>query len=265
MGIIRKARNAANLFKDGGIRSILVTLAVQKGLPIPLSSEFVWNSGLQSEVDFWDDYIRTQGSDWPETFALSLDPDSELHARAVDLLPSYDEINVLDVGAGPMTYLGKTVPGKRLNITAIDPLADKYDLLLAKYDVVPPVRTQVLAGEKLSSRFEPQTFDLVFARNCIDHSYAPEKAIVEMVKVLKPGCYALLEHIPNEAENENWAGLHQWNFSSSEAGDFLIGSRAKVLNFTEKYSDICSVSCEVLEENGSSWLITRIRKTEGQI
>ena len=147
------------------------------------------------------------------------------------------------------------------NIIAVDPLADEYDKILHKYSIEPLIRTKKLSAEKLTKEFPSNTFDLVFARNCIDHAYDPEKAILQMIAVVKRNSYVLLEHRPNEADNQNYHGLHHWNFSVSSEGDFLISSKSKQLNITTKYKKICSVSCEILNlGQNDEWLITKIQK-----
>jgi SAM-dependent methyltransferase len=214
---------------------------------------------LLSEIEFWDAYFRTKGLEWPDTYGVRLDPDFPLQPRPAALLPPRSEAHILDVGAGPLTYLGKTREGMRINITAVDPLAHEYDRILHKYQIIPIIRTQKLAAEELTKRFPSNTFDLVFARNCIDHTYDPERAIVQMIDVVKSGGYVLLEHRPNEATAQNYAGLHQWNFFLSANGDFLISSKSKQVNITEKYSKRCTITCEMVVDVGD-WLITRIQK-----
>jgi SAM-dependent methyltransferase len=177
------------------------------------------------------------------------------------LLPVQNDARILDVGAGPLTWLGKKHEGKSINITAIDPLADEYDRILEKYRIHPLVRTEKLAAENLMERFPADSFGLVFARNCIDHSFDPEKAILQMINVVETGGYVLLEHRPNEAENENYSGLHQWNFSMSPEGNFLISSKNDTVDMTRKYQGICIISSEIVYEYGDiDWLIVRIKK-----
>ncbi len=60
-----------------------------------------------------------------------------------------------------------------------------------------------LEAEKITVRFKENIFDLVFARNSINHSYFPEISVLEMIKVIKKNCYVLLLHRTNEAEQEN--------------------------------------------------------------
>ncbi len=85
-----------------------------------------------------------------------------------------------------------------------------------------------------------------------------------MVDVAKNSRYVLLEHRPNEAENEKYWGLHQWNFSMSDKGDFIISSKhmKMEINMTEKYAELCIITCEIVNERtgDGDWLITRIKK-----
>ena len=87
--------------------------------------------------------------------------------------------------------------------------AHHNDKILKKHGIQPLVRTRKLAAEELTKAFPVNTYDLVFARNCIGHSYNPERAILEMINVVKRGRYVLLEHLPNEGKSENYQGLHQ--------------------------------------------------------
>lgn len=218
-----------------------------------------WKSSIKYEVKFWDDYFRTKGLQWKDYYSLKLDPNLPLQPEIVELLPKGNKaIKILDVGAGPLTYLGKKIEGRELLITVVDPLAKEYDKILKKYKVQPIIRTEKLDAEKLTKRFSPETFDLVFARNCIDHAYSPEKAILEMIAVVKTGDYVLMMHRLNEGEKENYRGLHQWNFSMTPIGDFCISSKNNTVNFSEKYKNICKISCTFDPVN--EWLITKILK-----
>lgn len=189
-----------------------------------------------------------------------LDPELQLQNRPAELFKETDS-SILDVGSGPLTYLGKKLGEKDVSIIAVDPLAEKYDIILKKYGIIPLVRTIKLEAENLTDTYSPDTFDLVFARNCIDHTYNPEKAILQMISVVKRNRFVLMEHKPNEGENENYQGLHQWNFSINSDGEFIIASKYSRINFTRKYLSICKINCElVCEEGEGDMLITRILK-----
>ena len=265
INMIKKLKTAAVLYQEHGISSILQVLRSKYRIPIPQSARSLRKEGIRSEVRYWDDYFRTKGRQWADTadcYAVRFDASLPLQSRPDALLPRLlPEVNILDVGAGPLTYLGKKGNGKNITITAVDPLADEYDRILDKYQIQPLVRTQGLAAEDLTKEFPSDSFDLVFARNCIDHACNPERAILEMIDVVKGGSYILLEHGLNEAEDQNYQGLHQWNFSVSDNGDFLIRSKKiKEVNMTRKYATICTITCEIVNEGTDKKLVTRILK-----
>jgi SAM-dependent methyltransferase len=121
---------------------------------------------------------------------------------------------VLDVGAGPLTVLGRNLPGDEhpVSVTACDPLANHYALLAKKYGVEPPIPTLTALAEDLSAFFPVDSFDLTFCRNALDHSFSPLRGIIEMLLVTRPGGKTVLHHHVNEAERGQYDGFHQWNF-----------------------------------------------------
>ena len=123
---------------------------------------------------------------------------------------------MLDVGAGPLTFLGRTHERWTLDITAVDALGTQYSQLLDEAGITPPVRTRACESEKLTRLLPRNSFDLVAARNTLDHSYDPVLAITEMLACAKPGAPLLLIHHPNEAEREKYHGMHQWNFEVAD-------------------------------------------------
>jgi len=264
MSIVNKLRTALGILREGGFGEMALITIAQFGRYLPLNAEIKRKAGVRSEARFWDEYFKERGFPKPNPSGIRFDPDALLQPRVVSLLPIDTEVRILDVGAGPITCLGKKVQGKKVIITAIDPLADEYDRILNKYQIEPLVRTKKLAAEELTTLFQSNSFDLVYARNCIDHAFDPEKAILEMVDVVKNGDYVLLEHFPNEAENENFRGFHQWNFLMDANGDFLIQSSLSSVNMTRKYTDLATITCEMVKDSGAGgqvdWLITRIQK-----
>ena len=212
-----------------------------------------WDDNLPEEVRWWEAFIRT-GKDFEDR----LNPNLPLQALIANLLPADQRhVKILDVGAGPLTIVGKKFLDYDIDLTAVDPLANEYDKLVLKYQVNLPVKTRQAAAEQLTEVFAENTFDLAYARNCLDHSYNAEKAIVEMIKVTKPERYVLLEHQANEAEYQSYRGLHQWNFSCWN-NDFVIASPNGKINFSRKHKEICTVSCTFYAAD--RWVITKIKK-----
>jgi ubiquinone/menaquinone biosynthesis C-methylase UbiE len=258
---MKKTKTALLKIKQLGVMGFLIYIIEEKlKIKLALTSKMRWNYSSSSEIKFWDSFFKTKGLRWADSYQLRFDPSLQLQEEVIRLLPkNINHVDILDVGAGPLTYLGKMYKDIEINITAVDPLADDYEKLFKKYNITPLVRTKRIAAEKLSKMFSEDSFDLIFARNCIDHSYSPEKGILEMIKTVKKDCYVLMIHRPNEAINENYEGLHQWNFSS-ESGDFIISSKKSFLNFSQKYKHICKTSCKIEDRKDGLWLNTEIRK-----
>lgn len=183
-----------------------------------LEPQDAWQSAIDGEISFWREYLRTQGARYPGSYETRLDPRLPLQPEIAELIdaPEGSTVKLLDVGAGPLTFLGRTDPRWQVEITAVDALGTQYAELLDEAGVVPPVRTQPCETERLSEMLPTDAFDLVAARNTLDHSYDPVQAILEMVHCAKPGAPLLLVHHRNTAEDEHYRGMHQWNFEATD-------------------------------------------------
>jgi len=239
------------------ILGILLTYFIERKLKIrfPITPERRWKWNLISEVRFWDKFFNVLNRN--DEYMMRLDPKLPLHDEIIELLPEQEEVNILDVGAGPLTFLGKVYDKSKIKIEAIDPLADEYDRILTKNKLIPPIRTTKLAAEKLREKYSENSFDFVYASNSIDHCYSPENAIIEMIKVVKKNHYILLKHIPYEATKQDWRGLHQWDFLEKN-GDFLISSKNYKINFSIKYLNICTIKCEYDNDNNLNTVIKKL-------
>jgi SAM-dependent methyltransferase len=218
-----------------------------------------WRKGVDLEVNFWRRWLETGGLQWPEDFRERLDPDlamgHRLVAEKIDRLP-HRSIAILDVGAGPLTALGKVVPGKDLSITPVDPLASRYDRLLDELGIEPPVRTIAGHGERLTDMFARESFDISFAQNALDHSWDPILVIENMLQVTKKSGFVLLRHMQNEGENERYGGLHQWNFDV-RAGDLIIWNRRAQHNVSRIFGPVASLEA-FLETEGEGNVVNAV-------
>lgn len=204
---------------------------------------------LRGEVRFWKRWLVTQGLHWPDDFAARFDPDAPIQehvARLVDQCP-HDRVEILDVGAGPVTVLGKVHPAKQLSITATDVLGDEYAGLLAELGVTPLVPTLNAAAENLRHRLGERQFDIVHAQNALDHSADPFAALEEMFALTRPGGFIVLLHEENEGKNELYWALHKWDFTCVE-GNFIIagpGPNGTPRDVTRMFSGRASVECSI--------------------
>jgi SAM-dependent methyltransferase len=176
-----------------------------------------WRMRKSDEVGFWAAWLAgAAGAEkWMDDREVRLDPKTEIRDPLVraelDRNPD-EQISILDVGAGPVTWLGYRYRGKRLTVVPVDPLADEYNRLLRDARLDPPVQTIRVAGEALLQHFGPGRFDIAFAINSLDHSADPFTIISNMVGVVRPGGVVILNHGRNEGERTKYGGLHQWNF-----------------------------------------------------
>jgi SAM-dependent methyltransferase len=211
-----------------------------------------WKRESAAELDFWTRWLESGGLHWPDDYRERLDPDlvvaHKLVTEILDQLPQ-PSISILDVGAGPLTPLGKVYPGKDLKITPIDPLADHYDRLLERLGIEPPVRTIAGHGERLLRTFAADSFDIAFAQNALDHAWDPILVIENMLHVIKPHGYVLLRHMRNEAEHEQYRGLHQWNFDV-RSEELILWDRRVEYNVSRSFSHLASVDTFFEYESG---------------
>jgi SAM-dependent methyltransferase len=198
------------------------------GAGLVMTSMFsLWSNGIAAERWFWKNWIETHGSEWPEDFKNRLTPSGTLDSTIAKIIRDTcppGKVNILDVGAGPLTIVGSQLNGYNVNVIATDPLAPVYDALLQEAGITPLVRTQFAPAEGLSAFFDHSQFDVVHCRNALDHSADPMAAIIEMLRVVKVGRTVILRHFRNEAETENYGGFHQHNFDAKD-GKFCIWNK----------------------------------------
>jgi SAM-dependent methyltransferase len=193
----------------------------------------VWWRRTRGEVEFWADWLAgAPGTEqWASDREARLDAGTEIRDEVVrDVLANSpdEEISILDVGAGPLTWLGYRYPGKKVTIVPVDPLADEYARLLHDAGLEPPIRTVGVAGEELLEHFSPGSFDIAYATNALDHSADPLEIISNMVAVVRPRGTVVLRHKRNESEQARYGGLHQWNFDVVDGRLMLWNTATRV-------------------------------------
>jgi SAM-dependent methyltransferase len=208
-----------------------------------------WGEGVDEEISFWRDWISTKGSSWPEDYTFRVNPNSQIQFG--NLVDEFINPRILDVGAGPMTCLGKIHNGKRVNIIAIDALAHLYnDLPFEKG--TPLLKTIQCKTENILENFEPESFEICHARNTLDHSEDPLACLKQMIDVTKINGYILTRHHANEGAKANWHGMHQWNFNidknslniSNSSGESVsvtdaLGDKVQVVKISAPGADFC--------------------------
>jgi len=221
----------------------------------------LWQANIDDEVAFWRRLAAGELPEKLDDWRARFDPDLPIQDYALAYTPEAERaaLRILDVGAGPATTLGKTYRGKRLDLTAVDPLAEHYQKVLDEFGLHPPSPSRKGEAERLVELFGEETFDLVYSRNALDHSYDPVRAFGQIIALLKPGRSALIECFANEAEHEGYGGLHQWNFDV-RGSDFVIrGKRAPETSLRRIYGRTVEVDAYKFGDWIYLWLHRRPR------
>jgi SAM-dependent methyltransferase len=210
-----------------------------------------WSDALPKELQGWENALREEGRYWLHSeYKKRMDPQCELQDNLKQLVqaPPGAIIRILDVGAGPLTCVGKKWEGRILELLPVDPLAEEYKKVLARLRIRPPIFTKPGHGEKLLDQFNKNHFDLVCAFNSLDHSYDPLLAIRQMFAVVKPQCYVYLYHLAKEGLNEGYKGLHQWDFYLKQGDTILSNGRGIRHSLAAEFEGIGALECEYVFE-----------------
>lgn len=189
----------------------------------PVSVKDRWAEGVANEVEFWGQVISGEGPNghFNSDLQRRLDPETKVLSYLRAHLPTDRTPRILDVASGPVTNVGWRNGEQRLDVTAVDALADEFNALLDAHGLTPPVRTRRGDGETLDQLFPADHFDVVHIRNGLDHCYDPLRVLDNALKVTRPGGAVFVVGYLNEAEFESYIGLHQWNVDVRD-GDIVI-------------------------------------------
>jgi len=222
-----------------------------------------WKKGLPEELQAWEYLLKEEGRRWiPSEYRRRMDPQSELQEDLKRLIkaPRGAVVRILDVGAGPLTNLGKKWEGRTLQLFPVDPLAEEYKALLARLGIRPPVLSEPGHGERLVDLFGGEYFDLANASNSLDHSYDPFLAIRQMFAVIKPQCYVYLWHFAHEGVAMGYGGLHQWNFDIKRGDMTLSNGRDCHYSLAKEFKGVGTLECEFQDFFGRKAVIGKLKK-----
>jgi SAM-dependent methyltransferase len=232
------------------------------------SPEGTWQRGLPLEVDFWADYLRTRGGEYPEEFQHRTDPnnpvDDPFLLEAIDRVGG-EQIKIVDVGSGPLTSVGTRDPRhpqRRLEVTAVDPLAHDYQRLLLEAGVTAPAPPQVCRGEDVARTFGRGHFDIAYARNSIDHSVDALAAIASMLDAVRVGGAVVLLHRRREGEHHGYTQLHQWNLDV-EDGRLVLFNQDQFHDVSKHFAEEANVTAELIGNPAETeWLAATLIRTQ---
>lgn len=204
-----------------------------------------WKERSVEEVGFWKKWIRTGGMRWKEGFERKTDPRAPLAPLVERFLPVLNfekgsEIRILDIGSGPLSWVGTTHPDHEISLTAMDPLADEYNAELDNKGVSGVGRPIKGYFETALWQLGAARYDIVWCANSLDHSIDPVIGLYNIINVCRDGGGVILMFHPNEAEREEYAGLHQWNLNTDGQRLTLTrkGQRFDLMKLLDGQADI---------------------------
>lgn len=165
---------------------------------------------FDEELGFWRTYLREHGREacdrtrWKEAFPSPLLEHIELLRVGRPRKP-----RLLEVGSGPVSLMAWGVEQGLFELTAVDPLAGKYERLMRKVPCSYPVKPIEGFGEDLSALFARNTFDLAYSSNALDHTSSPRRCLEELTRMVDEGGIIYCEGFVREGAKGGWQGLHQ--------------------------------------------------------
>lgn len=225
------------------------------------SDKAQWTDGVKEEIDFWDNWFKTQGGNWKNEFESRTNPTTPLIEYLRNLLPIQPIIEILDVGSGPISMIGRCLDSsdkREIKIYQADALGDEYEKLLKKYNINLKINFIKIDGERLTEKIKPNTFDIVHCNNALDHCYNPLKAVEEMIKVVKSGGVVYTGHQINEAEAANYGGLHQWNIDE-ENNHLIFWNKRQKIDVNNQISKYVK-RIEIKAWRDDRWIVCKVFK-----
>ena len=206
---------------------------------MPVSAE-KWFEGVGFEVNFWQAWMKEKGGPRAADYRANLDPNKPFDRMVEAAIRDTGarEIEVLDVGSGPVTGLGYASEKFDIKITAVDPLADAYSILWQEAGETPPVKTEKCFGENLMKHFARRRFHVCHSSNALDHTMDPRTILRAMAQLLYPNGLLYVRVFKNEGLNANYSGLHNWNFDKDDNNNFILWREAERYKINEELSDL---------------------------
>lgn len=135
------------------------------------------------------------------------------------------EIDLAELGAGPIVTIGNYLSGVKVNIVASDIFSEEYRKFWKQSGKVPLQNVEYQDMEKLS--YPDESFDIVHCVNALDHTPDPFKAIEEMKRICKLGGWIYMRHAPGQ--KTRYKGIHHYNFEELDLPQFHTTEEAGLI------------------------------------
>ena len=169
-----------------------------------------------------------------------------LHNYFKPLIGDKKEVKIADFGSGMFSTTGSTWPGVNVKVYPSDCLADRYMKVLKEFNVKPlfPIEQKNMEDTDYPNDF----FDIVHSVNALDHVENPDKAILEMYRVCKPGGWIYLRDYFNTADKQKFRGMHHWNITITINYDCIFMGRKRYFVLSKLVPGFVNASKKEAEE-----------------
>lgn len=221
-------------------------------------------SGDEDEKKHWSQLFSSKEILFSDPdFKNRANRDRALQPELVALLPAgIHSPRILDVGCGPLSTIGITFTGGRVELDGADPLATDYVGMLESIGVEPNCRLVTCFGQRLEAEFGTNVYDIVASVNALDHSEDPVAVFKSMLAVCKVGGHVYLYHAQDEGIFERYRGMHQWNFRN-EGGRLVANDGKKSYEFIEGSDNVVIHSQRTIPAKPRPFLEWVFTKTHG--
>lgn len=159
------------------------------------------NRNWNRTVRFYSNRIKNK--------ARKLNVQKELPEHLLPMVGNKKEVLIADVGSGPFPIIGDQHDTAKITIVASDYLADRYDDICKRHNIIPVIPVEKQDMECLT--YEDGVFDIVHCVNALDHTSDAVQALKELERICKKGGWIYLRHYENVGYGHSYRGLHEWN------------------------------------------------------
>lgn len=218
-----------------------------------------WLTGIKEELDFWNNYMDTQGDIYKEDYEKTVCANKKFVLdNDIDEIYCNKEFKFIDVGSGPFSRCGKETEKVDMNFTAVDPLAEAYNIMKVNKRIDNGIVIDTAFVELLDKKYGENVFDMVHMSNSLDHCFDALCGIYQLIYICKIGGKIILRHAENEAERSEYGGFHQWNLSvHNKENSFVIWKGEQRINIVQELGEYVDFYIYPDQKEGD-WLYNKI-------
>lgn len=173
---------------------------------------------IEDELSFWrnelSSFSRNPSSNPFTSFKLNKNSliQRDIESRLLTTQIIEKKVDILDIGCGPFSTIGKISSNFTISLYAVDPLAEHYSKLCTELNIVQPHKIVNGVGEFVDQYFEAKSFNYIHMENSLDHCFDPKLVISSVHKILKINGIVYCRVFKNEGQHNMYGGFHKWNF-----------------------------------------------------